>query len=245
MEFQTIVAKERADGIGIVTLNRPEKRNAISIAMRREISACLDGWKDAGGIGVVIFTGQGNAFSAGFDLAEFASPDQFDNLFASSSQYHRDVRAFPKPTIAAVNGLALGGGFDLATLCDIRIGSGSCSFGHPEIKFGAPPLFTPLRWIGGDGLARDLCFTGRRIGAPEAHRTGLIGEVVEGDRLMERAAEIGAEILAAPAETLRFAKAYMSDSPGRGFEESFRIEHDEAFRRILLKRAREGFAAAG
>ncbi len=244
MEFEAIVARERADGIGIITLNRPEKRNAISIRMRREISACLDGWKDADGIGTVIFTGRGSAFSAGFDLAEFASPEQFDNLFASSSQYHRDVRAFPKPTIAAVNGLALGGGFDLATLCDIRIGSESCSFGHPEVKFGAPPLFTPLRRIVGDGSARDLCFTGRRIGAPEAHRIGLVSEVVEGARLMDRAGEIAAAIMEAPRETLLFAKAYMLDSPGRGFEESFRIEHDEAFRRILLKRAREGFAAA-
>lgn len=241
MEFQTIVPREEPGGIAILTLNRPAKRNAISIRMRQEISACLELWRDNPSVGVVILTGQGDAFSAGFDLAEFGRPDQFDNLFASSSQYHRDVWNFPKPTIAAVNGLALGGGFDLATLCDIRIGSASCAFAHPEIKFGAPPLFTPLRWIVGDGLARELCLTGRKLPASEAQRIGLLSEVAETDRLMERAIGIGATILEAPPEALRFTKAYLTGNPGRGFEESFRIEHDEAFRKVLLKRAQEGF----
>ena len=145
MEFQTIVAEERPGGIGILTLGRPAKRNAISIRMRREISSCLDRWRESPAVGAVIFTGGGTVFSAGFDLDEFARPEEFDILLESSSRYHRDVWSFPKPTVAAVNGPALGGGFDLATLCDLRIGSESCAFGHPEIKFGAPPLFTPLR----------------------------------------------------------------------------------------------------
>lgn len=240
MEMTQIVVRETPAGIGIVTLCRPDKRNAISIRMRREISRCLDRWKDSGSVGAVIFTGQGDAFSAGFDLAEFSRPDLFDELLDSSSRYHRDVWSFPMPTIAAVNGPALGGGFDLATLCDIRIGSGTCAFGHPEIKFGAPPVFTPLRWIVGDGRARELCLTGRRIEAAEALRIGLLSEVVEGGRLADRAVRLAEDILAAPPETLRFTKAYLSDHPGKGFEESFRVEHDEAFRQVLLKRAKEG-----
>lgn len=241
MDFQAIEPREMPGGIGVLTLNRPGKRNAISIRMRREISFCLDRWKDSSAVGTVIITGKGDAFSAGFDLAEFAQPERFDELLASSAAYHRDVWNFPKPTIAAVNGLALGGGFDLATLCDVRIGSASCAFAHPEIKFGAPPLFTPLRWIVGEGWARDLCLTGRRIPATEAHRIGLLSEVVEDGRLMERALGIAATIVAAPPETLRFTKAYLSGNPGKGFEESFRTEHDEAFREVLLKRAKEGF----
>lgn len=241
MDFQTIVPQVRPDGIGVLTLNRPEKRNAISIRMRREISSCLDRWKESPAVGAVILAGQGDAFSAGFDLAEFRRPEEFENLLESSSRYHRDVWNFPKPTIAAIHGVALGGGFDLATLCDIRICSETVLFAHPEIKFGAPPLFTPLRWIVGDGLARDLCLTGRRIVASEAYRLGLVSEVVEKERLMERACEIGATILAAPADTLAFTKAYLAGNAGRGFEESFRVEHDEAFRKILRKRAGEGF----
>jgi len=237
--YETIHVEVKDSRIGILTLNRPDKRNAISIRMRREISSCLNRWEDSDAVGLVILIGQGDTFSAGFDLSEFVHPERFDELLASSSQYHRDVWNFPKPTIAAVNGPALGGGFDLATLCDIRIGSESCAFAHPEIKFGAPPIITPLRWIVGEGLARDLCLTGRRILAPEAHRIGLVSQVVEKGLLLKRTVEIGMTILESPPETLRFTKAYFADNPGKGFEESFCIEHDEAFRKILLKRARE------
>jgi len=238
MEFQSIKVEEREGGIGIITLNRPEKRNAISIQMRREISHCLNEWKQSS-IHVVIFTGAGLAFSAGFDLDEFRRPELFDELLDSSSKYHKDVWIYPKPTIAAVNGPALGGGFDLTTFCDIRISSPDAVFGHPEIKFGAPPLFTPLRWIVGGGLARDLCLTGRKIDAHEAYRIGLVNEIVEKTELLERAFQIGATILEAPLETIQFTKKYLVDNVGQGFEESFLIEHDKAFREILLKRARE------
>ncbi len=235
MEFQTIKVQEGPDGIGIITLNRPDKRNAISILMRQEISACLDNWRELSSIGAVIFTGAGSAFTAGFDLDEFRQPERFAELVESSSRYHRDLWHFQKPVIAAINGPAMGGGFDLATLCDIRLCSETASFGHPEIKFGAPPLFTPLRWIIGDGLARDLCLTGRRIDAQEAHRICLVSEVVEHGMLMERAVQLAATILEAPLATLQFAKKYFTENGGKGFEESFRMEHDQAFREIILK----------
>ncbi len=234
MEFQTIQTQERQDGVGIITLNRPEKRNAISILMRREISACLEKWREFSSIGAVILTGAGNAFSAGFDLDEFRQPERFAELFESSSRYHRDVWHFPKPVIAAINGPAIGGGFDLATFCDIRLCTETASFGHPEIKFGAPPLFTPLRWIVGDGLARDLCLTGRLIDALEAHRIGLVSEVVDQGKLLERALQLAATILEAPLATLQFTKRFFTENGGKGFEESFHIEHDRAFQEIIL-----------
>lgn len=226
---------KRPDGIGIITLNRPEKRNAISIRMRQEISACLTDWRDDVGIDVVIVTGAGKAFSAGFDLDEFKQQERFDELFESSSRYHRDLWHFPKPIIAAVNGPAMGGGFDLATLCDIRLCSESASFGHPEVKFGAPPLFTPLRWIVGDGLARDLCLTGRRIDAQEAYRIGLVSAVEKEELLSERAIQLAQTVMEAPAATLQFVKGFFSGNVGKGFEESFQVEHDQAFREIILK----------
>jgi enoyl-CoA hydratase/carnithine racemase len=237
MKFQTIQIQERADGIGIITLNRPEKRNAISILMRQEISACLANWRELSSIGTVIVTGAGAAFTAGFDLDEFRQPERFAELVESSSRYHRDLWHFPKPVIAAINGPAMGGGFDLATFCDIRLCSENASFGHPEIKFGAPPLFTPLRWIIGDGLARDLCLTGRRIDAREAHRIGLVSEVVEPEKLVERALQLAATILEAPLTTLKFTKWFFTENGGKGFEESFLIEHDRAFQEITLIKA--------
>ncbi len=238
--YETIAAAVTDSGIGILTLNRPAKRNAISIRMRREISACLLEWADAGSVGAAIVTGAGPVFSAGFDLSEFRQPERFDELLDSSSRYHRDVFRFPKPIIAAVNGPAMGGGFDLATLCDVRICSPAASFGHPEVKFGAPPLVTPLRWIVGDGHARDLALTGRAIDSGEALRIGLVSRVVDGDRLVDEALRIAKGVLEAPPETLRFLKGYLSESGRKDFEESFRVEHDAAFREILLPRARTG-----
>jgi len=238
--WETIRAEVDDAGIGILTLNRPNKRNAISIRMRREISDCLLEWGDSGNVGAAILTGAGSVFSAGFDLSEFREPARFDELFDSSSRYHRDVWSFPKPLIAAVNGPAMGGGVDLATLCDLRICAPAASFGHPEVKFGAPPLVTPLRWIVGEGRARDLALTGRSIDSGEALRIGLVTRIVDADRLTDEALRVARGILEAPPETLRFVKGYCTASGGMGFEESFRVEHDAAFREILLPRARKG-----
>ena len=239
MNFQTITTEIRHTGIGVITLNRPEKRNAISIEMRREISACLKGWQESEAVGAIIFTGSGEVFTAGFDLSEFTQPALYADIYETSARYHRDIWYFPKPTIAAVNGPALAGGFDLAKLCDLRICSKTAVFGHPEIKFGVPPLLTPLRWIVGEGMARDLCMTGRRIDATEAYRAGLVSEVVDGDKLMESACRLALTILEAPMHALRFIKTYMLDHANRGFEESFCIEHDRAFHEFLQRKKNE------
>lgn len=241
MRFQTLLVEEREDGLGIITLNLPEKRNAITITMRKEISALLNEWAGSKDVNIVIITGAGTSFCAGFDLGEFNQPERFNELFESSSRYHRDLWHFPKPIITSINGPAMGGGFDLATFTDIRICSESATFGHPEIKFGAPPLFTPLRWIVGDGMARDLCLRGRKIDAQEAHRIGLVSEVVSGEGLLGRAIEIAKEIGEAPIDTIQFTKQYLAGNQGKGFEESFSIEHDKAFKEIILKKARDGF----
>lgn len=241
MEFQDIKVEVKA-GIGIISLNRPERRNAITIKMRREISLCLTEWENSPEVGVVVITGSDKAFSAGFELSDFNQPELFAELLDSSSRYHRDVWSFAKPIIGAINGAAMGGGFDLATLCDIRICSETANFGHPEIKFGGPPIITPLRWIIGEGLARDLCLTGRRINAAEAHRIGLVSEVVPAEHLLERAIQIGQTILEAPLDTILFTKQYFVANSGKSFEEAFYIEHDQAFQKVLLVKARAGFA---
>lgn len=135
----------------------------------------------------------------------------------------------------------MGGGFDLATFCDIRICSKSASFGHPEIKFGAPPIFTPLKWLVGEGIARDLCITGRKIDSQVAFRVGLVSEIVENDELLRQAIQVGKEILEAPIDTIKFVKEYFFGNVGKGFEDSFHVEHDKAFQDILLPKAKNGF----
>jgi enoyl-CoA hydratase/carnithine racemase len=221
------------DGVATVTLNRPDKRNALSIALRDALSDTLRGWIDDEAVRIVIVTGAPPAFSAGFDLAEFGDPSLARTIRHSSVRYHHAVWSFPKPTIAAVNGPALGGGFDLATLCDLRVASTEAVFGHPEIKFGAPPLFTPLRWLVGDGIARDLCLTGRRIDAEEALRIGLVSRVVAPNTLLDEALALARQIAEAPQRALEATKRYLAANQGFGFDDSFRIEHDDVFDNLL------------
>src|SRR4051812_24629007 len=121
-----------AEGIGILTLNRPERRNALSIALRDEMCDALDALAADDACRVVVVTGAGEVFSAGFDLKEFADPAITEQLWASSDRWHRTIVEFPLPTIAAVNGGAFGGGFDLAVMCDIRVAADTARFAHPE-----------------------------------------------------------------------------------------------------------------
>lgn len=245
MAFENLKTGIEPNGVAIMTLSNPDKKNAISIRMRREIMECLAAWKAADSVKLVIFTGEGPVFSAGFDLEQFRDPRLYDELFDTSAQYHRDLWYFPKPTIAAVNGPALAGAFDFVKLCDIRICTEKAFFGHPEIKFGVPPLMTPLRWIVGEGMARDICMTGKRVTAAEAHRIGFVSEVVSPERLMPRALEIAAQILEAPLSAVQFIKQYALDHASRTFEESFTMEHDKAFQEFLLRKGAEAARKKG
>jgi enoyl-CoA hydratase/carnithine racemase len=232
-ELDSISVEVGDGGVTTVVLDRPEKRNALSIRLRDELDSLLGEWRDDPEVRVVILTGAGKAFSAGFDLDEFAEPDSAREIYRSSARYHRSVWAFQKPIVCAVNGPAMGGGFDLALLCDLRIASTEAAFGHPEIKFGAPPLFTPLRWTVGDGIARDLCLTGRRVDSEEALRIGLVSRVVEPEELLAEARATAALVAEAPQRTLEATKRYLTGSWGLGFEDSLRLEHDDVFERLL------------
>jgi enoyl-CoA hydratase len=112
----------------------------------------------------------------------------------------------------------------------------TATFGHPEIKFGAPPLYSPLRWIVGDGLARDLCLTGRRIDAAEALRIGLVSAFYESGEFSTATEKLALTLLEAPLDALKFSKNNFIENCAYGFEESFAIEHDKAFRTLLLPR---------
>jgi hypothetical protein len=120
----------------------------------------------------------------------------------------------PQATIAAINGVAFGGGFDLALLCHIRIAVPNAQFAHPEIKFGAPPLFTPLQWIVGAGIARDLCLTGRRIDAAEAHRIGLVNAIADADSLLDEAISTARVMAEAPQAAVEATKRYLTSLTG-------------------------------
>jgi enoyl-CoA hydratase len=221
MSYQLLLV-EKKDKVALVTLNRPEKRNALSIALRYEIDQCLAELETDDEVSVVVIAAEGPAFCAGFDTSEFTvrEPEHMKAVEDSSNRYHLRLANFAKPLIAAVNGPAMGGGMDLAVLCDVRIAAEDAAFAHPEIKFGAPSLYGPLKDIVGGGLARDLCLTGRRIDAREALRIGLVSQVVPPDQLLDAALAVARTITEAPLGTLKVIKAFIKQSYAWRFEDA-------------------------
>jgi enoyl-CoA hydratase len=193
-------------GVARLTLQRPDKRNALSIALRDQMSDALDLLVADETFRVVVITGAGDVFSAGFDLDEFTHEALADELWASSDRWHRTILQFPLPTVAAVNGSAYGGGFDLAVMCDVRVAARGAHFGHPEHSF-SQVVYAPLHDLVGGAVARDLALTGRRVDAAEAHALGLVSRVVAEEEVVEVAVAVATEIAAAPRKVLELMKA--------------------------------------
>jgi len=204
-----VLVSEPADGVATLTLNRPEKKNALSIAVRDEFSDALEALARSDAVKVVVVTGAGDTFSSGFDLREF---DRLDDqafaatLWASSDRWHRACLEFPLPLLAAVNGPALAGGLDLAVMCDIRVAADTARFAHPEIAFG-DVVYGPLHDIVGGAVARDLCLTGRAVDAREALRLHLVSAVVAAADLPAETERFAAQITRAPRDVLMRTKA--------------------------------------
>src|ERR1700678_880244 len=192
MNYQTIQLMHDS-GIATITLNRPEKRNAMSFALVRELMAAMDEIETSPA-NVVIFTGTGKAFCAGMDLEELKSlvgKTHEENVKDSSmmATLFRRLYDFPKPTIAAVNGAAIAGGTGIATMCDFTLAVPEAKLGYTEVRIGFVPAIVSsiLVWQVGHKIARDLLLSGRLFDATEAHRYGLVNEVVAADRLTDRA----------------------------------------------------------
>jgi enoyl-CoA hydratase/carnithine racemase len=196
------------DGVAVITLNRPEKKNALSLALREEVVALLERMAGDEALKALVITGSGGSFSAGFDLREFAvtDPAHQQRLWRSSDLFHHAVLRFPVPVIAAVDGIAYGGGFDLAVLCDLRIATHRATFAHPESAFG-PVVYGPLHDLVGGAIARELVLTGREIDAREALRLHIVSELADPRDLAERTRNLARQISRAPREVLQRNKA--------------------------------------
>lgn len=195
-----------ADGVAVLRLERVAKRNALSIALRDEMSDELErlGVDDA--LRVLVITAAADVFSAGFDLDEFAVPDLAEELWASSDRWHRDLLTFPLPVVAAVNGPAYGGGFDLAVMCDLRVVADTARFAHPEHRF-SQVVYGPLRDLVGGAVARDLALSGRTVDAAEALALHVVTRVVPAAQVLDEALALAREIAAAPRAVLMAMKA--------------------------------------
>lgn len=186
--YKTILLEKR-EGYAIITMNRPREMNALSGEMRSELNDALNHLENEETIRVLIMTGGDYVFSAGMDLKEMAalSDEEVASYFGSILQYLKKIYTYRKPVIAAVGGIALGGGFNIATVCDLIIASESAIFGHPELKFGLNPLFSPLRHLVGMAKAKEISMLGEPIGAKEALRIGLVNKVATPEKFMDEA----------------------------------------------------------
>jgi methylglutaconyl-CoA hydratase len=243
MGYQTIQLSFDS-GVATITLNRPEKRNAVSFALVDELLAALDEIEQSSAQ-VVILTGAGKAFCAGLDLGELKNllgKTNEENAEDSSrmGRIFRRIYDFPLPTIAAVNGAAIAGGTGFATMCDFTLAVPEAKFGYTEVRIGFVPAIVSsmLVWQVGHKIARDLLLTGRLFDATEAHRYGLVNEVVEPERLMTRARELATQLLENSPSSMRatkrlingFIAGQLDEQIGQAVQDNARIRTTADFR---------------
>ena len=191
MAYQTL-ALDVADRIATITVNRPDKLNALADLVITELGQAIDALRADDAVGGIVLTGAGRAFIAGADIAEIAraNPVEAKRLARKGQEVFRKFETSPKPTIAAVNGFALGGGCEIAMACHLRLASEHAKFGQPEVKLGLIPGYggtQRLPRLVGRGRALQLLMTGEIIDAQEAHRIGLVNAVVPAGELLDRA----------------------------------------------------------
>jgi enoyl-CoA hydratase/carnithine racemase len=227
MAFETIVVSHSPEGWAEVQLNRPAVRNAINRRMADELTAALTELAGAAAVrGLILHGAGGKAFVAGADISELLVRNVDDALGAINARVFQLVEDFPWPVIAAINGYALGGGCELALACDIRLASPDAQFGQPEVKLGIiPGAGAPHRLTRtvGTGLARELIFTGRLVGADEAFRCGLVNRVVASP--LDTAREMMREILKNSSLAVRLAKVALNASVNTVDRRSTMVEY--------------------
>ncbi len=220
--------------VAVVTLQRPEKRNALSIDLRLELADAFERLARDDGVACIVLTGAGTAFCSGMDTSQFGGDlEHRRRLFETSTGAFHAVGRCPKPVVAAVNGPALAGGFALALLCDVRIASQRATFGYPELPIGIPPSYAAARAALSPGLARELCLTGRVVEAAEAARLGIVSDVCDVDALSQVALAKGEAIARMPRAAIIETKRRILFDGERTWGALF-DEEERVFRAALL-----------
>jgi len=228
--FETL-RLDRQGRVAIITINRPDKRNALNIKTREEGAALLDQLREDDSVGVVVFTGAGDkAFVAGADIGEFAGRTAITQREVMTSRsLFTAIDTFPKPVIAMINGYCLGGGCELALACDIRIASENASFGQPEINLGIIPGgggTQRLPRLVGEGKAMEMILTGEIIDARTAFTIGLVNHVVPADQLQAKTLEMANRIAEKSPIALQLAKEAVKLASKSNLDEGLRREVD-------------------
>ncbi|NER65381.1 enoyl-CoA hydratase [Pseudomonas sp. MAFF212427] len=245
MSFETILLDVR-DKVGLITLNRPQALNALNAQIVRELNLALDQLEADPNIGCIVLTGSEKAFAAGADIKEMAEltyPQIYlDDLFSDSDR----IANRRKPIIAAVSGFALGGGCELALMCDFILAGDNAKFGQPEINLGVLPGMGGTQRLTravGKAKAMELCLSGRMMGAEEAERAGLVARIVPKEQLLEEALKVAAQIAKKSVPVAMMVK----ESINRAFEvslsEGVRFERRVFHAAFATEDQKEGMAA--
>ena len=216
MSYETIIVETKGK-VGIVRLNRPQALNALNATVNKELTAAIDAFEADPGIMCMILTGSEKAFAAGADIKEMAGMSYQDAFLGDFAGNWDRIARMRKPVIAAVSGFALGGGCELAMMCDLIIAADTAKFGQPEIKLGVIPGIGGTQRLTraiGKAKAMDLNLTGRMMDAAEAERAGLVARVVPAAGLMDEAMKVAETIASMSLPSLMVAK----ESVNRAFE---------------------------
>ncbi|MFO7642870.1 MAG: enoyl-CoA hydratase/isomerase family protein [Desulfosarcina sp.] len=218
MDLECVIY-DKQEGVAVIRLNRPQVLNAMNKRLWLDMQAALSDAREDDGIKVVVITGQGRAFSTGADLKESKtrSIEAYRDYLVSLQEVSRMIIRFEKPTIAAINGFAIGSGYELALACDIRVAAEEAKIGSPEAKVTSSVTGGAFRLVQdliGPGKARELLFTGEYIDGLEAQRIGLVNRAVPSDKLMETVMEMAATIAANSAFSLKMIKKGLNMAAG-------------------------------
>jgi enoyl-CoA hydratase len=245
MTTETIIV-ERRGRVGIVRLNRPQALNALNATLRNELLGAVEAFDADAEVGCILITGSDKAFAAGADIKEMADKSYIDIFRADYAADYERLTRVRKPVIAAVAGFALGGGCELAMMCDFIIAADNAKFGQPEIKLGIIPGIGGTQRLAravGKAKAMDLILTGRMMDAAEAERSGLVARVVPAARLMEEAIKVAETIAAMSQPSLLAAKEAVNRSFETSLAEGVRFERRVFHALFATKDRKEGMAA--
>jgi len=245
MTFENILVETRGH-VGLVTLNRSKAMNALNSALIGELNQALDAFEADDAIGAIVITGSDRAFAAGADIKEMQSKTYMDAFFGDFISPWERVTRCRKPVIAAVAGYALGGGCELALMCDFILAADNARFGQPEIKLGTLPGAGGTQRLPravGKAKAMEMVLTGRMMDAAEAERAGLVSRILPLDQLVDEAVKVGAAIAALSRPAVAMAKEAVSRAFESPLREGLLFERRLFYSTFALDDQKEGMAA--
>jgi len=245
VSYETILIETQGK-VGLVRLNRPDALNALNAKLIEELEAALAAFEADAAIGALVLTGSPKAFAAGADLKEMREKDFADAFLGDFLARWDAVARFRKPIIAAVSGFALGGGCELAMMCDLILAADTAQFGQPEIKLGVIPGAGGTQRLAraiGKAKAMDLCLTGRFMGAEEAERAGLVARIIPAQELLAEALKTAQTIAGLSLPAVLTAKEAVNRAFETTLAEGVRFERRAFYALFATQDQKEGMAA--